>query len=437
MNYHEARVYLSELLKYGSVLGLEHISELLHRLGNPQHHLRFVHVAGTNGKGSVIAYLSNILTHAGMRVGRYTSPHTFSYREIYQIDGKTISEEELALHLTRIALAVEAMEMDGFTSPTCFEVETALAMLYFKENHCDLAVLETGLGGRLDATNCIQTTMLEIITPISMDHTAALGNTLDKIAYEKAGIIKPNTAVVSAPQPPAAANIISSTCKKLNCRLIVTNTEHIHISSVNIEKQVFTYKNWQDIEISLAGLYQCQNAALALEAVNELRLLGISISDDTVYAGMKSTVWKGRFTTIAHNPRVIVDGAHNEAAAIALRNSLNIYFKNKRLYYIFGIFKDKDYRKIIEITAPPAYHIITVETPNNHRALPAKQLTQEVSRINSSVEYATSIEEAVDKTYNMANKNDVIIIFGSLSLLAEAEKQVLSRPRVSLINIKW
>ena len=202
MNYTEARVYLDEISKYGSVLGLESMKELLDRLGNPQDDLKFIHISGTNGKGSVLAYLSTVLSGAGYRTGRYISPTLFSYRERIQVDQEYIEKDALARHVTKIAAAVEDMKTAGLAGPTAFEIETALAFLYFKEKHCDIVTLETGLGGLLDATNVIRTPVIEVIASISMDHMDCLGDTLEKIAQQKAGIIKPNTLVVSAAQQP-------------------------------------------------------------------------------------------------------------------------------------------------------------------------------------------------------------------------------------------
>ena len=426
MNYAEARVYLDEISKYGSVLGLENMKELLYSLGNPQDDLSFIHISGTNGKGSVLAYLSTILSNAGYRTGRYISPTLFSYRERIQVDGEKIEKESLAKHVTAIALAIENMKKEHLGSPTAFEVETALSFLYFKEKQCDIVVLETGLGGALDATNIIKTTVLEVIASIGMDHMEFLGNTLEDIATQKAGIIKPHTTVVSAWQEPEAAKVITKVCEEQGCVLKTVNPSQITAVTYNIQKQQFSYKDWKQITIPLAGSYQILNAALALEAVEALKNLGFSLTDAQVYEGFAKTVWKGRFTLLATDPAVILDGAHNPSAAKELQRSLNLYFKGKKLYYIFGVFKDKDYEEVIRLTAPLAEHIITIQTPDNPRALPASQLKKAVEKVNPSVEAADSIQEAVKKAKHLADKEDAIIIFGSLSFLGEAEKALKS-----------
>lgn len=429
MNYAEARVYLDEVSKYGSVLGLENMRELLGRLGNPQDDLKFIHISGTNGKGSVLAYLSTILSGGGYRTGRYISPTLFSYRERIQVDEQKIEKESLAHHVTAIAKVIEEMKAENAGNPTAFEVETALAFLYFKEKDCDIVVLETGLGGALDATNIIKTTVMEVIAPISMDHMEFLGDTLEKIAMQKAGIIKPHTAVVSASQEPDAKKVLNHVCKENQCSMYMVDPAQITDVLYDVEEQQFSYKNWKNVKITLAGSYQILNAALALEGVEELRRLGYHLSEEQVRQGLYRAVWRGRFTLLSKNPAVIIDGAHNPGAAKELKHSLDLYFKGKDLYYIFGVFQDKDYQEVIRLTAPLAKHIITVQTPGNPRALPANELKEAVQAVNPSVEAAQSIQEAVKKSLQLAKNEDAIIIFGSLSFLGEAERAVKSEEK--------
>lgn len=424
MNYKEARVYLDEVSKYGSVLGLESMRELLRRLGDPQNELKFIHISGTNGKGSVLAYLSTILSGAGYRTGRYISPTLFSYRERIQVDGEYIERESLACHVTAIAAAAEDMQKAGLPSPTVFEIETALAFLYFKEKRCDIVTLEVGCGGLLDATNVITTTLMEVIASISMDHTDLLGDTLAKIAAQKAGIIKPDTMVVSAQQKSEAAQVIEDTCKEQHCTLQMVDESKISNVHYGAEGQTFSYKTWENVAISLAGSYQIKNAALALEGVEALRKLGYALSDQQVREGLLHTAWRGRFTTLRRDPTVIIDGAHNPAAALELKESLERYFPGKTLYFVMGMFKDKDYAQVIDLTAPLARHIITVETPGNPRAMPARELAEAVGKVNPSVEWADSVAHGVEKALAMAGKEDAVIVFGSLSFLGEAADAV-------------
>lgn len=424
MNYEEARVYLDETSKYGSVLGLENMKALLNRLDNPQESLKFIHISGTNGKGTVLAYLSTILHKAGYRTGRYISPTLFSYRERIQVNEEIIEKEALARHVTAIADAVADMKEKKAGIPTAFEIETALAFLYFKEKNCDIVVLETGLGGALDATNIIQTTQLEVITPISMDHTDILGKTLKEIAVQKAGIIKPHTTMVTAVQKKEAKEVLQKVCKEKESRFCEVEIEELKDIHYGYIRQSFSYKNWKNVEISLAGEFQIQNGALALEAVNQLRREGFSLPDEAVYAGMKEAKWSGRFSVMSQNPLIILDGAHNPQAAEALKKSLELYFKGKKLYYVFGVFRDKDYKKIIEITAPLAEHIVTVETPDNPRALPAEDLKKQIEKVNASVEISESIEEAIKRNLSYMGAEDVLVIFGSLSFLGIAAKAI-------------
>ena len=424
MNYKEARVYLDEVSKYGSELGLESMRELLRRLGDPQNELKFIHISGTNGKGSVLAYLSTILSGAGYRTGRYISPTLFSYRERIQVDGEYIEKESLACHVTAIAAAAEDMQKAGLPSPTVFEIETALAFLYFKEKRCDIVTLEVGCGGLLDATNVITTTLMEVIASISMDHTDLLGDTLAKIAAQKAGIIKPDTMVVSAQQKSEAAQVIEDTCKEQHCTLQMVDESKISNVHYGAEGQTFSYKTWENVAISLAGSYQIKNAALALEGVEALRKLGYALSDQQVREGLLHTAWRGRFTTLRRDPTVIIDGAHNPAAALELKESLERYFPGKTLYFVMGMFKDKDYAQVIDLTAPLARHIITVETPGNPRAMPACELAEAVGKVNPSVEWADSVAHGVEKALAMAGKEDAVIVFGSLSFLGEAADAV-------------
>lgn len=426
MNYEEARVYLDEVSKYGSVLGLDNMRELLARLGNPQDDLKFIHISGTNGKGSALSYMSTILSGAGFRTGRYISPTLYAYRERIQVDGVMIDRESLAALVTVVKEAVDAMEAENKGNPTVFEVETALSFLYFKEQKCDIVVLETGLGGTLDATNVVKTTVMEMISSIGMDHMEFLGGTLQEIAENKAGIIKPRTWVVSAEQDPKAAAVIKRVCHEKDCKLSVVDPDAFRDVHYGYEKQTFTYKNWKDVEITLAGTYQVTNAALALEAVEALRKLGYSLTEEQVRKGMKAAFWRGRFSVIHKNPVVVIDGAHNPAAAKVLKDSLETYFQGKNLHFIMGVFADKDYQSVIEMTAPLAKHIITIETPGNPRALSAVKLKEAVEKVNPSVEAAGSIREAVEKSMKNAQKDDVIAAFGSLSFLGELDREVQS-----------
>lgn len=420
MNYEEARVYLDNVSKYGSVLGLDSIRELLVRLDNPQNDLKFIHIAGTNGKGSVLAYLSTVLKEAGYKVGRYISPTLFAYRERIQVNEEYIGREALARLTTRIAEAVSEMNKTGM-QPTAFEIETAMAFLYFQEKKCDFVVLEVGFGGSEDATNVVTTTVLEVITKIGYDHMAILGNTLEEIAANKAGIIKPKTMVVSMKQRPEVSKVIEEVCKEKHAVLRVADPKDAKEVVYGVESQRFCYGEEKDLTIHLAGAYQIENAVLAVEAVWALRSLGYEISKEALRSGLEKTVWRGRFTVLSQKPLVIVDGAHNEDGAKVLKKSLELYFADRKIYYIMGMFRDKEYEKVLSITAPFAESILTVQTPGNPRALEREELAKAARKYHSDVKPAKDIASAVEESLKKAGENDVILAFGSLSFLSEIE----------------
>ena len=435
MDYAEARKFIAQISVRGIEPGLTSISNLLSLLGNPQDDLRFIHIAGTNGKGSVLAYLSSVLKKAGYQVGRYISPTLFSYRERIQINDTYISRDDFSRQLTKVAEAMEQMKKMGMGLPTVFEVETAVSFLHFKEKKCDFVLLETGMGGRLDATNIIRTPVLTVLASISMDHMQYLGNTLAEIAWNKAGIIKQGVPVVASHQEPEAQRVICDEAEKNGSECVFVNPEQITEVEYGLERQSFVYGSFGKTVIHLAGQHQVENAALALECIRMLRKAGYSVPDEAVWEGMEQTVWKGRFSVVHRKPFVILDGAHNPDAARRLRDAILEYFPDRKKYYIFGVFSDKEYDKIIDITAELAEHIYTVETPGNPRALPSEKLAEAIRRKNPSVEPAESIADAVRKSFQSAGEDGVILVFGSLSFLGEAEKAVKEQDRTYEENV--
>ena len=427
MNYAQAKAYLEEVAQRGSELGLVSMEKLLGRLKDPQDGLKFIHIAGTNGKGSVLAYLSTILKEAGYRVGRYISPTLFSYREKIQVNAACISREAFARHTKSVKDAMDALEKEG-VRPTVFEAETAIAFLYFLEQKCDIVVLETGMGGDTDATNVVKTTVLEVLVPISMDHMQFLGNTLSEIAAHKAGIIKPHTAVVAAPQEAEALAVIRKACQKQDAVLYPVNLQDINDISYGLKRQTFSYKGEKELAISLAGTFQILNAATATEAVLALRKLGYSIREEHLRAGLLSAVWKGRFSVLWEKPLFIIDGAHNRAGAEQLKASVAQYLKGRRIFAVCGVFRDKEYEAVLQAAGSFARAMITIQTPDNPRALPAEELAQAAGKYIADVQAAKSIEEAIEKSFGMADgADDVILAFGSLSFLGEITKLVEKR----------
>lgn len=420
MNEKEVLLYIEELRQYGSVPGLDSIRQLCRRLGNPQESLRFIHVAGTNGKGSLTAYLTGVLMEAGLKVGRYNSPTIRDWRERIMVGRQMITKEALGRLMSLIREACDRMVREDLPHPTSFEIETVLGFLYFLEKECDIVILETGMGGTLDATNIIEKTQVAVLTSISMDHMAFLGNSLAEITANKAGIIKDGCQVVTLPQDQACMDVIRKVCEERGAALTVAPGLYdgqVDKVRYGIEKQSFRYKKRMKIELPLIGTFQIENAALAIAVCEVLCSLGYDITDAQIQKGIRSTVWHGRFEVLAKRPYFIIDGAHNEDAAKKLKESLQFYFTNKRIIFIMGILKDKEYEKILQITAPLAESIITVKTPDNPRAMDAYELALKAAKYHPNVTAADSVEEAVEMSYLLADRDSVIIAFGSLSYL--------------------
>ena len=421
MTEKECLDFMDELKKSGIVPGLGSIKELCRRLGNPQDAFPCIHIAGTNGKGSVLAYLSTVYKTAGYRVGAFSSPAVFNPRETIRVDGKNMTKKAYTEGLEKIKEAVEKVKADGLPAPTAFEAEVALAFLYFADKKCDIVMLEAGMGGREDATNLITRTLAAVLMPIGMDHMQFLGGTLDKIAYQKAGIIKKGCVAVSAVQQEEAAAEIRKEAEKQGCSCIfATVPEKI---KYGLKKQRFNYRDafgtlHKDMEITIPGVCQTENAAVAIEVVEALnRQNAFVVSEENLRRGLLETSWPGRFEVLREKPYFVIDGAHNEPAAKKLVQSVSAYFSNKRIIYIMGMLKDKEYEKVAEITYPYADQIITVTPPENKRALSAMNLAAAVSAYHPRVTTAGSVEEAVEMAYLLAGKEDVILCFGSLSFL--------------------
>ncbi|MBR6325701.1 MAG: bifunctional folylpolyglutamate synthase/dihydrofolate synthase [Lachnospiraceae bacterium] len=416
MTESEAMEYVEELGRAGITPGLERIRELLRRMGDPQDRLRFVHIAGTNGKGSTLAYVSTVLGCAGYRVGRFLSPTIRTYRERIQVGRQPITKAALCEGLELIQEHIRAMQAEGLGSPSLFEAETALGFWYFLQKGCDIVVLECGMGGEQDATNVVETAVVNVLASITMDHMAFLGDTTAAIAEQKAGIFRRGVPVVTASQLPEVMEVIRRRAEELNAPVHVADAAEAKHVKYGLAKQTFDYKGYKKLEIALAGSYQIDNAVLAVEVIEALRE-EFKISEQALRKGLRETQWPGRFTVLEKKPVFIADGAHNADAARRLAESLDFYFTNKRILFIMGILKDKEYRKIIEITAPYAAQIFTIRTPGNPRAMDALELAREVREVNPNVTVADSVEEAIELTHLMAAPEDVIVAFGSLSFL--------------------
>lgn len=423
MNYEEALQYINQLNSKGIALGLERIEALLDRLGNPQKGQRFVHVAGTNGKGSVCAFLDSALREAGLRVGRYISPTLYDYRERIQINGQYISKQAVASLLTTIQQACAQMERQGLEPPTVFEVETALAFLYFAEQHCDYVLLEVGMGGRLDSTNVITQPVLSIITPISLDHTRMLGDHLAAIAAEKGGIVKPHCPAVLGPQQPEAQAVLTARCQQCGITPLQVDVNQIQKQQWSWQGQQFSYGRWSQLTIGLSGDYQRVNGAIAIEALQLLQKEEPALTDEAIRAGLAKARWPGRFEIIGQAPLFVVDGAHNPAGAQALAQTLQEHFAGKRIWLLLGVFRDKDYQQIGAILSGCSQTVFCFQ-PQHERGLEAELLAAAVAPYFQQVQVAESAEQAVQQVLQRADREDVVVSCGSLSTIGAVQRAV-------------
>lgn len=425
-SYKETLEYIDSLKKYGSVLGLDNMYRLCEKLGHPEERCKFIHVAGTNGKGSVCAYMSHMLMAQGYRVGRYISPTISDYRERFQIGTRMITQKDLCAYMERMKMVCEELVSEGYPHPTPFEVETALGFLYFSEKECDVVVMEVGMGGTLDATNVITKPLACVWASISMDHMGILGNTLEKIASEKSGIAKKGAVLVSCKQQPEAENVLKEKAEQLGQELVVADVSQATGVKYGLTTQQFSYKAFSKLKIHLAGVCQIANAVLAVEVMLQLRKNGLEISDKAIYKGLEDTTWQARLEVLGKHPMFVIDGAHNEDAAKQLANAIELYFKDKRIIFIMGVLKDKEYEKVLALTAKYAEHILTITPPNNPRALDALELAKAAGVYHNQVTNLSSLEEAVEVSHLLADKDTVILCFGSLSYLG-AIKQIYQK----------
>ena len=433
MNAEETFAWLDRVAGKGSALGLERMRVLVNVLGDPQNRLKIVHIAGTNGKGSVMTFLEHTLLRAGYHVGRYLSPAVFGYAEKFRLDEKEIREEEFCTLAGEVRAACERMEAAGEETPTIFEVETALAFLFFERNACDVVLLETGMGGETDATNVADATILEIFSSISADHMEFLGDTVEKIAAVKAGILKRGSIAVSAPQSPGVAAVLQSRANALGVPLTFADPARIREVCYGLTAQRVCYETavsfgtktrggrLHDLTIGMGGNWQVTNAITALEAVEALRSLGFALGEEALRQGFEEAFIGGRFEVVQTEPTVIMDGAHNPEAVLGLKASLAASFPPQtRFLFVMGVFADKDYREEIALMAPLARRIYTVQTKDNARALDADKLAQAVRKVNPNVVSVGDVPRALSMALAEAGKNDVILLFGSLSWLGEA-----------------
>ncbi|MDO8686408.1 MAG: folylpolyglutamate synthase/dihydrofolate synthase family protein [Clostridiales bacterium] len=449
--------YIHATQRFGSKLGLYNIRNLLLLMGDPHKSLKFVHVAGTNGKGSTVAFISSILIAAGYRTGIYTSPFIERFSERIRVGDwapnthstgidlpdinltknipeliEEISDDDLARITSYVKSKVDIMLSSGNTHPTEFEIVTAIAFQYYLEKKCDVVVLEVGLGGRFDSTNIILDPLTAVITTISYDHMDRLGNTLPEIAFEKAGIIKEGTHVVLYPHVSEVEQVFLQECTERNAKFTRVDFSAINLIVSDLYGQRFdllkpadqstnSHGSYNNLSISLLGEHQLRNAVVALRTAEVLRQRGLCISDEAIRIGLSQAIWPGRLEVLMREPLFLIDGAHNIEGAEVLAEALKKYLPERKLTFIVGVLKDRDYGSMLKAILPAAKEFITV-TPNSERALPAKELADFISGYCNNVQYSDRIEDAVKTVLTDVSADDAVCAFGSLYFIGEVRR---------------
>lgn len=416
MNYSEALEYIHSVLWLGSRPGLSRTYELLRNLGNPERGLKFVHVAGTNGKGSTCSMLNSVLVASGYKVGLYTSPYIVRFNERMCVDGEPISDEELAELTSVIKPFAEQME----DKPTEFEIITALAFLYFKRHNCDVVVLEVGMGGALDSTNVIESPVVSVITGVALDHTSVLGNNVSEIALQKAGIIKKGRPVVYGGRDETAFAVVSEKAKENGSELIRTKIDSICVRSMDVKGTVFDYGESESLKLSLCGSYQPENAATVIETVKLLNKNGFEISEANLRKGLASAKWRARFELLADNPPVIFDGSHNIQGVTAACESIKTFFGGKKVVLLMGVLADKDYDEMVKLLSENVFKVFAVK-PDSPRALASDSLANVFAANGVDAEAYNNINEGVAEAYKFAvSENKPLVMLGSLYMYGDA-----------------
>lgn len=425
-DYSEAYNYFYGKENHFMDFGLDNIKNFLEKIGQPQETLKIIQIAGTNGKGSVSAFMTEILMEAGYRVGRYNSPVVFEEGENITINNIPMSREKFLEQVEQLYGAMEESDKIG-RLPTIFELETAMAINYFAKEGCDLVILEAGLGGKNDGTNVSLTNVEAVITSVSLDHMQYLGNTVEEIAKVKAGIVKKGSAVVCGKNQNTVTNIIKRAAEENQGRYYGINQEDIILKGYSLDGQTFSYRTsggilFEDLFITLLGDNQVENGVTAVEAVMALKDLGFKVSFENIRDGLRKTKWRGRFQIISKNPIIVIDGAHNIDGVKRLMENLEKYLKDYKKVFIMGIFADKDYRGIIRQISPMLQNVIGVEA-DSKRALPVEKLAEAVREYSKAVVYeAYDYGEALSLAEEISDDKTAVVAFGSLSYLRHIRK---------------
>lgn len=415
MNYTEALEYIHSICWTFTKPGLERISALCEKLGNPQNDLKFVHVAGTNGKGSFCSMLDSVLRNAGYKTGLFTSPYIKVFNERMQFCGENISNEELAEITEYVKPFADSME----DKPTEFELITAIGFEFFKRKKCDVVILEAGMGGRLDSTNIIDSSLLSVITGISLDHTAFLGDTPEKIAAEKAGIIKPNGAVLFGGNSKSVEEVIKAKAAEMGADYYFADKSGLEILSSDLSGSIINYKEYNELKLPLLGLYQPLNAANVLCALEILRGQGFKIDEKSVREGLLAARWPARFEIISRDPLIIFDGAHNPEGIETAVESIKRYFGDEKVAILTGVMKDKDYHYISTRFAEIADRAFTI-TPANPRALPAEEYAKVLEGVGITATSYESVASALADAKKFSGDSDTpLVCLGSLYMYCE------------------
>ena len=415
MDYQQAVDYIESPALPRGRYGLERLKQALELLGNPQHKVRFVHVAGTNGKGSCAAMLASVLKEAGYRTGLYISPHLRRYNERMQVDGVDISDDDLIRAAQRVK---EVCEQLGGT-PIVFEVLTLMALWYFAERRCDFVVLEVGIGGKLDATNCIPAPAAALIAQLGFDHTETLGSTIEEIAAQKGGIAKPGSQLVMAEQEPAALRVVEQLCREQGCGFTVADPARLQVLSTSPEGQRLRDRTYGELLLPLAGSHQVKNAANVLTVVEVLKGEGFAIPDRAVRQGIESTVWPARFERLSRSPDFILDGGHNPQCVQAAVQALQDYYPGKKVVFLTGMMKDKDSAAMLAKMAEVAKAFVCLHA-DSERAFGAQELAREIENTLSLAAYpAASAQEGCALAQRLAGEQGVVCALGSLYLAGE------------------
>ena len=414
MTYEEAIAYIHGMYWRGSKLGLVRVTELCHLLGDPQDTLKFIHVAGTNGKGSTCAMLSKILCAEGYKTGLFVSPYVDRFNERIQLNNTPIPDNDLAALITEIAPVVDSMEHPA----TEFEVITAAAFLYYARKKCDYVVLEVGLGGELDSTNVIKTPLLSIITAIDYDHMHILGDTIEEIASAKAGIIKDHGTVLFYGEHPNALPVIEAACEKHGAELHVVDRSTLKEGAYDLHGQTFDYRGYQNLRLGLLGKYQMRNAATVIDAVELLREQGVAISDEALRKGLSETVWPARFELLREDPPFFVDGGHNPHGVRGTVETYQRLFPDRKAKIIMGMMRDKDVSQSIDLLLPIAKEFYTV-TPNNDRAMPSEELAALIRTFGATATPFSSVADAIETA---GRGDEPSLAVGSLYMAGEVHE---------------